>query len=52
MAQPADKAEQIVMALEHYVKAYVDRHIHMATNDQPLIQARRDLADMLATAIK
>lgn len=52
MAQPIDKAEQIVLAFEEYLKAYIARYVHMATNDDPIKQARRDLADLLATSIK
>lgn len=54
MAQPIReaKAEQIVQAMDDYLKAYVARYVHMATNDEPVQQARRNLADLLATAIK
>lgn len=59
MAQPTkapagsvDRAEQIVLAFEEYLKAYIARYVHMSTNDEPIKQARRDLADLLATVIK
>lgn len=54
MAHPArvEKAEAIAIAVGDYVKAYVDAKVHMATNDQPLYDARTKLAELLAAAIK
>lgn len=54
MAHPIreEKSEQIVLAFEDYLKAYIARYVHMSTNDEPVMKARRDLADILATAIK
>lgn len=46
------KAEQITLAIDDFVRAYIAAKIHMATNDEPLNKARQVLADVLATAIK
>lgn len=54
MVHPArrEKAEDIVRAIDAYMKAYVARYVHMASNDEPIFKARNDLAEIIATAIK
>lgn len=47
-----NKAEEIVLAIDKLIEAYVNQNVHMSTNEKPAQQARRELADLLATAIK
>lgn len=54
MVHPArrEKAEDIVRAIDAYMKAYIARYVHMSTNDEPIFKARDELAEIIASAIK
>ena len=47
-----ERAGEIVLAIDNLVRAMLDRYVHMATNDEPVIEANRKLAELLAASIK